>query len=262
MTGSSTSWRGARYVALGSSYASGPGLGARVPGSPPDARRTAGNYAHLLAERLGLDLVDATSSGAVTADLRWKRQYGQPPQADALTADTQLVTVTVGGNDIGYASGLMLAGLPLASIPLRALSTARSLLAPAAGPRSLALLPAAMVLVGELIRRRSPGARVMFVEYLTVLPPDPRTPVPHFSARQAAAGREKLAALQLATAAAARSTGSVLVPVTAASANHHAWSAEPWTTGAVKPQGLDDPLPFHPNRAGMAAVAELIEQHL
>ena len=256
-------WRGARYVALGSSYAAGPGLGQRAPGSVPEARRTIANYPHLLAAKMGLNLVDATSSGAVTADICWARQYGQPPQANALTPDTQLVTVTVGGNDIGYAGRLVLAGMPLTAVPqLRLLYAARALLKPGAAPQSLAALPAAMLLVAQLIRRRSPQATVLFVEYLTVLPPDPGFPVPQFTARQAAAGRQRLAALQLATAAAAQATGCGVVPVTDASAGHHAWSPEPWTTGAVPERGLDDPLPFHPNRAGMAAVTDLIEQHL
>ena len=101
-TAGTRSWAGARYVALGSSYASAPGLGRPIPGSPPQAGRTDANYAHLLAGQLQLSLTDVTSSGATTDDVLWRSQYGQAPQADALAPDTDLVTVTVGGNNIVY----------------------------------------------------------------------------------------------------------------------------------------------------------------
>ena len=56
-----------RYVALGSSMAAGPGIPPRVPGSPRSAGRSARNYAHLVAESLGVGLLDVTYSGATTA---------------------------------------------------------------------------------------------------------------------------------------------------------------------------------------------------
>ncbi|CEA09245.1 Lipase 2 precursor [Arthrobacter saudimassiliensis] len=262
-TGGSPQWRGARYVALGSSFASGPGLGPRAAGSVAQARRTTANYPHLLAERLGLRLVDATSSGAGTAHVMWARQHGQPPQADALTHDTRLVTVTVGGNDIGYATSMMLAGLPVRSVPLlRAAHLVRSAAAPATAARSLALLTASMLLVAQLLRRRAPLARILFVEYLAVVPPDPRMRVPVMSARQAARARLLAAALKQATEQAAATAGCELVGVADASGDHHAWSSEPWTSAALLPGGEDAPLPFHPNRAGMAAVAAMVEDHL
>jgi hypothetical protein len=49
-----------RYVALGSSMAAGPGIRPRAPGAPWPAFRSARNYAHLVADALGLDLVDVT----------------------------------------------------------------------------------------------------------------------------------------------------------------------------------------------------------
>ena len=67
--------------------------------------------------------------------------------------------------------------------------------------------------------------------------------------------------LSLATAAAAAATGCELVAASTASADHHAWSTVPWTTGAGSVAGAllnRRPLPFHPNAAGMAAVADLV----
>ncbi|MCC3265822.1 SGNH/GDSL hydrolase family protein [Arthrobacter gengyunqii] len=262
MNPASRDWSGASYVALGSSFASAPGLGTPVPGSPPEAGRTDVNYPHLLARQLQLSLTDATSSGATTADVLWRSQYGQAPQADALAADTDLVTVTIGGNDIGFAASLMAAGLP----PLARLKHLPSLemlmaLAPAVLNRQLALLPAAMASVGQLIRRRSPNAVVLFVEYLTVLPVDPHIRVAGMKPAQAAACRALAVHLALATEAGANATGCSVVRVAKASADHYAGSADPWTVGAFVPTD-GGPLPYHPNQAGHEAVARIIQDHL
>ena len=49
-----------RYVALGSSMAAGPGIRPSAAGAPFGSGRSARNYAHLVAQRLNLDLVDVT----------------------------------------------------------------------------------------------------------------------------------------------------------------------------------------------------------
>ena len=114
---------GSRYVAMGSSFAAGPGLTPRAPGSPRRAGRSAGNYAHLVARALGLDLHDVTYSGATTSDILTSSAAGQPAQLDAVTPDTRLVTITAGGNDVGFLPRLTLASLPW---PLRALPRVRA----------------------------------------------------------------------------------------------------------------------------------------
>ena len=52
-------------------------------------------------------------------------------------------------------------------------------------------------------------------------------------------------------------SGATLVTAAAASRDHHAWSAQPWTVGAGIPWP-GRPVPMHPNAAGMRAVADLI----
>ena len=93
---------------MGSSFASGPGIGQRAPGSPRRAGRSAENYASLLASKLGLRLTDVSYSGAITADVLSRRPDGWPAQLDAITEDTGLVTMTCGGNDVGYVTRLLL----------------------------------------------------------------------------------------------------------------------------------------------------------
>src|SRR3954469_7795079 len=111
-----------RYVALGSSFAAGPGLGRRMPGSPRRAGRSTINYAHLYAARAGLDLRDVTFTGATAAALLDGQDRAGPPQIEAVTADTSLVTLTCGGNDVGYIGRLIVGSL---AWPLRSLPAAR-----------------------------------------------------------------------------------------------------------------------------------------
>ena len=108
---------------MGSSFGAGPGIAPRAPGSPRRAGRSASNYAHLVARDLGLDLHDVTYSGATTEDILRPSARGQPAQLDAVTRATRLVTLTAGGNDVGYLPRLTLASLPW---PLRLLPRARA----------------------------------------------------------------------------------------------------------------------------------------
>ena len=77
----------------------------------PDAAAPAGcfkstnNYPSVLARRIGAaSFTDVTCSGATTVDLVSRSQQTRtgavPPQIDAVTPDTELVTITIGGNDV------------------------------------------------------------------------------------------------------------------------------------------------------------------
>ncbi len=110
--------------------------------------------------------------------------------------------------------------------------------------------------VGRTLRERAPEARVLFVDYLTLLPP-PGTAAPPLSDADVATGRHVAAELARATAEAAADTGCELVRVAEHSTAHHAWSADPWTTGFGVPVP-GRPAPLHPNAAGMRAVADLV----
>ncbi|MCW1820103.1 MULTISPECIES: SGNH/GDSL hydrolase family protein [Mycolicibacterium] len=246
-----------RYVALGSSMAAGPGIKPSAQGAPWQAGRSARNYPHLVAGRLGLDLTDVTYSGATTAHVLTDRQNGAPPQIDALDGTEGLVTVTIGGNDVGYVPQLMAAALPrfTRSLPVVG-QRLRGLLDPAARAEALAEVADSLVTVGREIRRRAPRARVLFVDYLTLLPPEGVAASP-LSEADAALGRRVASELERLTGAAAAQTDCGWVRAAQASLAHHAWSAQPWTT---RP-GLPWPgraAPLHPNAAGMRAVADLV----
>ena len=95
-----------------------------------------------------------TYSGATTADVLTDRQNGEPPQVDALDGSEELVTITIGGNDVGYIPLLTAAGLPRAvrSVPLLG-GRLRELLDPTARDRAL------VEVADSLTRRRTDGAR-------------------------------------------------------------------------------------------------------
>lgn len=246
-----------RYVALGSSMAAGPGIAPRAAGAPFLAGRSARNYAHLAAQQLGADLVDVTYSGATTANIVRESQRGAPPQAEALNGSEDLVTVTIGGNDVGYVPLLFAGSLPAWARRLPVIgAAARDLFDPGARDDALQRVAAELRAVGSLIRGKAPHARIFFVDYLTLVPP-PGVPAPPLSTEIADLGRQVAARLAELTASAASETGCELVAAAQASRDHHAWSAAPWTVGAGWPVP-GRPQPFHPNAAGMRAVADLI----
>ncbi|WP_448488010.1 SGNH/GDSL hydrolase family protein [Mycolicibacterium boenickei] len=237
--------------------AAGPGIKPRAQGAPFRAGRSTRNYPHLVAAQLGLDLVDVTYSGATTAHVLSDKQNGAPPQIDALDGSEALVTVTIGGNDAGYVPLLMAAALPrfTRSLPLLG-PRLRELLDPAARDAALVEVADALATVGREVRRRAPRAQVLFVDYLTMLPPHGLA-APSLSEADAELGRHVAGELERLTGEAAAQTDCGWVRAAQASLAHHAWSAEPWTTRPGLPCP-GRPAPLHPNAAGMRAVADMV----
>ena len=251
-----------RYVALGSSFAAGPGID---PIIEPRCGRSGSNYAHLVADRLGFQLVDVTSGGATVDDVLERPQVllaggTVPPQLEAVVPDADLVTVTVGGNDVEYL--LTLLRCSYRADPDGAPAAARAFFGtpidPAAVDTALAGLPARLVELLDAVRERAPQARLVLVDYLTVVPARARDEFPMSEEHRllcADVGRR----LEEATAAAAREVGAHLVAASQISRDHAVGAAQPWVTGWVfgdlLPGGA---APYHPNAAGMRAVAELV----
>jgi len=251
---------GDTYVAMGSSYAAGPGITTYPEDPAGPCYRSADNYAHQLARRLGLKLIDASCSGATTAHILGPRD-DIPPQLDALTPDTKLVTVTIGGNDIGYVARLGAASCEgLASVTGEA-GTCRTLPAEPT-QEDYAALKARMAEIAAEVRKRSPEARLVFVDYLTVLPPEGQlcaaTPL---SQEQAALVNDMAWRLAQLTADAAQETGADILKASGLSATHDACSEDAWMTAYPLP---DAPVavPYHPNLEGMTAVANGLESLL
>ncbi len=88
-----------RYVALGDSYSAASGVLPPDLTAPPECLRSSLNYPHVIASRIAAQLTDVTCGAAQTSHFFTSQYPGVPPQLDAVTSQTQLVTMTIGGND-------------------------------------------------------------------------------------------------------------------------------------------------------------------
>ena len=80
-------------VTIGDSYE----VGARL-GNPIGCARQELNSGKLVAQQLGLRSVNVACAGATVADVSRGRSF-ERPQLDAITSNTQLIMVSIGGND-------------------------------------------------------------------------------------------------------------------------------------------------------------------
>lgn len=88
------------YAALGDSYSAGSGV-LPVDASNLLCLRSTANYPHVIASRTGARLKDVTCGAAQTKHFTTSQYLGVGPQVNALDAGTDLVTLTIGGNDNG-----------------------------------------------------------------------------------------------------------------------------------------------------------------
>ncbi len=252
-------------AALGSSFAAGPGI---EPVADAAAMRSQRNYAHQLAERLCARLVDLTVSGATTSNIVDTPQQTAegctfPPQIDGVPNNADVVTITAGGNDLQFAGAMLYSAWCNREPESPALSYLAPMF-PAGIPlptaRTIAEATAGLVRATEAAHAKAPAARILLVDYLTVLDKDsgPATPFTHHELHellliQRAIGR--------VFAAAASRTGAELIQASSMSTGHALGSPEPW----VQPfhQALTNTgASFHPNEVGMAVIAAELERVL
>lgn len=235
--------RAERYVATGDSYTAGPLIATTESNS--GCFRSDHNYPALLAARLGATLTDVSCSAAQTKDYAG-RQHTLPgpvvaPQLEAVTADTDLVTVGIGGNDFGLFTR---------------------------GIAGVAPTAATIERIGERVRRvldsvhsRAPHATVVLVGYPRLA--DPGSHCPH-RLPDATSLRTSLRVqrdLNRAMRRAATATGSRFVNMFALSKGHGICSKTPWVNGRQDLPG--QAAAFHPfvteMQAAADAIAEIIE---
>ena len=96
------------YVAMGDSY-SATGIAPLDPGpAGSECGRSDATYSHLIAAKLGVkSFRDVACGGADTSDYFHSQHADMPAQLEALRKSTQLVTMTIGGNDENVFSGLV-----------------------------------------------------------------------------------------------------------------------------------------------------------
>lgn len=243
-----------RYVALGDSYSAASGV---VPpdASSPFCLRSTANYPHDIAAQVGASLTDVTCGGADTSDFAGAQYPDVAPQLDAVSADAQLVTMTIGGNDSNVfisailecgAAGLSTLGQGSPCKDRYGASfddTVKSTTYPA--------------LVGALraVRARAPHTKVAILGYPWILPPSggcfPQMPV---ASGDVPYLRDLQATLNDAVRRAAAATGATYVDFSTASNGHDACqgSGVRWIEPVV---AGTNPVIVHPNASGEAQMA-------
>ena len=257
----------AEYVALGSSFAAGPGVHGEAANSPTLCMQSNSNYGRILAALEVVSFHDASCSGATTRDVLSRDSLLRLPQIAALRRQTKLVTVTVGGNDVGYIGNLVAEAcrndpkaVPFAA---RVLGFCRAMPAAQveAGFRDL---PQQLHRILQGIHQAAPDARVIIVDYTTVLPGAGTCPRLHLTPEEADAGREVARRLVELTAEAAARDRVELLEASVLSRGHDVCSDDPWINGFVFPAKVSSfgPAAFHPNAKAMEAIAAALAQRL
>lgn len=138
-----------KYVALGDSYSSGTGAGSY--GDSGGCKRSANAYAQLWANANSPSAFSFVAcSGAETADVL-------AGQVGAVTPDTELVTISIGGNDAGFADVMTDCNLGSDRTCVDRNAQAQAF--------ARAELPGRLDNVYSAIRDRAPNARVIVVGY-------------------------------------------------------------------------------------------------
>jgi lysophospholipase L1-like esterase len=225
------------YDALGDSYGSGVG----APPYSPTCGRSAGAYAVQIDGRMRIELDDFVACAGATTSTLLATQLG------ALDADTELVTVSIGGNDIGW-------GTVVGACVVAGDAQCAGALAATTGVVAT-VLPSLLDATYTQIAAAAPNAHVVVTGY-------PRLFSPEYGAYFNASPAEQQAMnngadlLNSVMAEKAAEFGFQFVDVTSRFIGHGVNAPEPWVLG------LTDPALFHPNLAGYEAYAAAITSQL
>jgi lysophospholipase L1-like esterase len=245
------------YVALGDSYSSAAGVAPFVATAPPTCSRSTLNYAHdIAALTMPSSFTDVTCSGATTSDFFSSQATGVAPQLDAVTKDTRLVTMTIGGNDENvfvnsfFGCATISATNPTGNPCQQEYGTTfTDEIVSQTYPHLVSALMA--------VRKRAPAATVVIIGYPRILPvigePSCYPSMPIAMGDVPWLGHEE-DVLNAAVRKAARQTGARYIDMTASSAGHDACepAGQRWIEPAVVPINA---YPVHPNATGEAAIA-------
>ncbi|MET0999275.1 MAG: SGNH/GDSL hydrolase family protein [Marmoricola sp.] len=245
------------YVALGDSYTAAPYV--PLTDVAYGCFRSSNNYPKLVATALRVDdLKDRSCSGAQTTDLpgrqRTVRGMSVPPQFDALSTNTDLVTVGIGANN-GHLYA-RLATVCRRTQKICPLYDERATLG-----RIVDRVRPALVDTLEQIEERAPKARVLLISYPKLLPQrGDCLRLPRMRPRDRATFRNINLRLRGQMQAAAAETGVEFVDFYRASIGHDVCSRQPWIQGRTGNgrQGAA----LHPLPAGQVALARLVEATL
>ena len=252
------------YVALGDSFTAAPFVPTPV-GRPIGCGRSDRNYPSIVRAATGVaQFRDVSCSSATTRHMTAPQSVSlgtNPPQFDALGPGARLVTIGIGGNDVG------LVGAALKCLQLGLLaptgSACRSNFATASGGDALAdqIAATAPKIAATLqgIRARSPQARVLIVGYPAVAPTDGKGcyPVVPLSDDDMTYLDGMLRATNAMIAEQAAANDAEFVDTYAESVGHDVCTlpGTRWFEGVVPTAPA---IPVHPNALGEASMARSV----
>lgn len=219
-----------KYVALGDSFSSGVGTGSYTLSA--SCRRGVYAYPWLVAQqRANTSLTFVACSGAKTSDVL-------ATQVQSVTADTSIVTLTIGGNDIGFSDLIVQCTVGECSA---ALDSARASLPTVLGPR--------LDSVYAEIRSRAAAARVVVLGYPRLFSTASCFGTFGISATERSKANQLADALDQLTAARATAAGFGFTYKTAIGpfTGHAVCSSTAWLNGFNLFNSVES---YHPNRNG------------
>jgi lysophospholipase L1-like esterase len=222
------------YDVLGDSYASGYG----VPPYSATCGRSQSAYGVLVDGRARLALDDFVACGGATTT-----SMVAGGQLAALDEDTDLVLLSIGGNDTGWSQAV---GACLGGTDAQCAAASKLVQGRIAGT-----LPGLLDTVYAKIAAAAPEARVIITGYPRLFSPEAGAYLGASPAEQQVLN-DGADQLNEALAAAAERHGFEFVDVTERFLGHGVNAADPWILGA------GDPGSFHPNLAGYEAYAAAV----
>lgn len=252
------------YVALGDSFTAGPLIPNQVP-DPIGCLRSDRDYPHLVAPISGYETFrDVSCSGARTDHMFGPQDVSggpHPPQLDALDAGTLLVTLGIGGNDIGFSEIIQncIALLPFGS-------PCQDRYVPGGEDEISRRIAETAPKVGQVlaaIAERSPDATVLVVGYPAIAPHTGSGCWPSFPLAwdDVPYLREKHEELNVMLAGQADAHGATYVDTYTPSAGRDACAAASvrWVEPLVP---MSPAAPVHPNARGMEGMAGIVRANL
>ena len=222
---------GTTYVALGDSYSSGTGTRTYISDGT-SCQRSVYAYPSLDASALGLSLNFRACSGATVADVT-------NTQLSALSSTTAYVTISVGGNDAGFASVLTTCAQPSwLSNCNGAIDTAQSTINNT--------IPGRLATLYSSIRAKAPNARVIVVGYPRIFNGEDCNALTWFSPTEESRLNATADLLNSKTATAASNAGFTFVNPTSKFVGHAVCDSVEWLNGLSSPVSES----YHPNVAG------------
>lgn len=229
------------YVALGDSYSAGVGSGGSTDST---CYRSPNGYAPLIAKQRGLTLNYQACSGATTADVTSK-------QLAALSGSTSYVSMTIGGNDVGFANTITECAKPAwVSDCAGSINSGRAILTGS--------MPGRYSTLFSSIAGRAPSAKVAIGGYPHIFQGEDCNAATFFSPSDEQGINSATDDLDTLISTKARAAGFTYVDPRAAFTGHAVCDTTEWINGLSYPI-VDS---YHPNKAGNVGYATLFSPAL